>query len=419
MDMSAVANLEQIRPAFITRLSHSLAQNPEIREVFRTQIDRFYNLLERAVETGQFSCLDPILIEWIHAQPQSRTVDPNGSISSIVVAMMLQTLEASYELLARDQAYELVRAALPVYFYAVDFAARCEVQRLSEKIADDLNRANTALQRLDESKSGFISVAAHELRTPLTLIEGYTSMMKENLPEDIRDSAEAYIQGIHTGIQRLREIINNMLDVSLIDNQLLAINFQPVWFDRLFAIVQRDLKDLLQERRLSIEIDPFPGWDVMTYGDGERLLQTFRNLITNAVKYTPDGGRINVGGRLLPGFIEITVSDSGIGIPLSDQQRIFDKFGRLGSDSLYTTSKTQFKGGGPGLGLPIAKGIIEAHGGTIWVESPGYDEVECPGSIFHVLLPLLNEPPDEQGLKLIDSSGEVKSLFSFRKYQAG
>jgi len=138
----------------------------------------------------------------------------------------------------------------------------------------------------------------------------------------------------------------------------------------------------------------------MTYGDPERLFQALRNILTNAIKYTPDGGKITVDGRQLPGFIEITVADTGIGIDETYHEQIFHKFGRLGDVQLHSSGKTKFKGGGPGLGLPITKGLIEAHGGTIWVESPGYNEETCPGSTFHVILPILTEPPNDKIARL-------------------
>jgi signal transduction histidine kinase len=138
----------------------------------------------------------------------------------------------------------------------------------------------------------------------------------------------------------------------------------------------------------------------MTFGDSERLYQSLKNLLTNAIKYTPDGGAITVDGRTLPGFIEITITDTGIGIDEDDIERIFQKFGRTGNIALHSSSKTKFKGGGPGLGLPITKGIIEAHGGAIWVESNGYDEILYPGSTFHVLLPIIKESPDKKMAEL-------------------
>jgi signal transduction histidine kinase len=85
---------------------------------------------------------------------------------------------------------------------------------------------------------------------------------------------------------------------------------------------------------------------------------------------------------------------------VDDHTRIFEKFGRLGSVALHSSGKTKYKGGGPGLGLPITKGIIEAHGGSVWVESPGFDERNCPGSIFHIMLPLRKTPPDDKAAKL-------------------
>lgn len=112
-------------------------------------------------------------------------------------------------------------------------------------------------------------------------------------------------------------------------------------------------------------------------------------------------------GRLLPGFQEVTVEDTGIGISAKDQETIFEKFGQLGNASLHSSGKTKFKGGGPGLGLPIAKGIIEAHGGTIWVESEGHDEKGCPGSIFHVLLPIRTEFPDPKLAKLFGATAQT------------
>jgi signal transduction histidine kinase len=130
-------------------------------------------------------------------------------------------------------------------------------------------------------------------------------------------------------------------------------------------------------------------------------MQVFRNVLANAVKFTPDGGKIDVDGRKLPGFVEVIVTDNGIGIDPEDQAIIFEKFTRLGNIALHSSGKTKFKGGGPGLGLHIARGIMEAHGGAVWVESPGYDEEKCPGSTFHVLIPIISAPPDTKMARLL------------------
>ncbi len=164
-------------------------------------------------------------------------------------------------------------------------------------------------------------------------------------------------------------------------------------------MLRHDLDGAIHERRQTLEINDFPGSEMWIYADSERLYQCFHNVLINAIKYTPDNGRITLDGRTLPGFIEITLADTGIGISPENQTLIFRKFSQAGP-SLHSSGKTKFKGGGPGLGLPITRGIIEAHGGTIWVESPGYDEVKCPGSTFHILIPTRTEPNDPKIEKL-------------------
>jgi signal transduction histidine kinase len=187
------------------------------------------------------------------------------------------------------------------------------------------------------------------------------------------------LSGIVSGTKRLREIIQDMIDVSLIEMNLLKLHYQPVWLHRLVEILQFDFKERLGQRKLVLEIDRASVTNKPTYGDPERLYQVLYKVVSNAVKFTPDGGRIQLRGRELPGFCEIVIEDTGIGIPAEDLQRIFEKFSSLGDIALHSSGKTKFKGGGPGLGLAIAKGIIEAHGGTIWAESPGYDEQNLPG----------------------------------------
>jgi signal transduction histidine kinase len=136
--------------------------------------------------------------------------------------------------------------------------------------------------------------------------------------------------------------------------------------------------------------------------DLDALRKMFTQLVGNAIKYTPDGGRITISGRQLPqgevfpeDSVEVVISDTGVGIEPQLQELIFTKFYRTGPIATYSSSKTRFMGGGPGLGLSIAKGIVEAHGGIIWAESPGYDEQSCPGSKFHVVLPLHQLPKNE------------------------
>jgi signal transduction histidine kinase len=278
------------------------------------------------------------------------------------------------------------------------------VDRLQEKI-EELTKANEELRHTDEMKSRFISIAAHELRTPLTLIQGYLSMLIPSGGEatyQLDDNVIEMIQGIVKGMERLSTIVEEMLDVTRIETGTLKLHLSPVSLKDVITATVRKLKPFAEEREQEIIVPDLGGMPTVK-GDANRLLQVFMNLVGNSIKYTPDGGRISLSVRVMEAgevlaprvqpsgrgaFIEVIVEDTGIGVSEEDQERIFKRFYEVKDPSLHSTSKTSFMGGGLGLGLPTARGIVEAHSGWLWVESEGYDEDECPGSRFHVLLPV-------------------------------
>ena len=266
-------------------------------------------------------------------------------------------------------------------------------QRVQER-TEELARLNRDLAKLNKKKSDFVAIAAHELKTPLTLVQGYAEMLAEGGAESMPvEMLERQVCGIINGVDRLRAIVEDIIDVSLIDTEILALTLEPTSLFNVVELVCRDWVKVAKERNQAIHLADF-GDLPHVEADALRLHQVFGNIISNGIKYTPDGGRIEITARQLetrdgqPAFVEVVVSDTGVGIDLEEQERVFDKFYRVESPDLHSSSKTRFMGAGPGLGLTIAKGIVEAHGGRIWVESPGYDPERYPGSQFHVLLPV-------------------------------
>ena len=400
--MTTSKTLQKIRNNWISEVVNQLATAEQLREDLLEQISRFFDLLLQAFDHRDPSILDPILAEWVGTRTETELENPEGSLMPVLSQIQMTTFSVAERNLTKEETIEAFSVLLPIFSHGMEFASTEETRLHVQHITSELEKTRTVLEKLEKSKSDFISVAAHELKTPLTLIEGYVSMLKDTLPQDNskKDLAEIYLKGVHAGTRRLREIVDDMIDVSMIDNNLLSLNFQPLWLNRLLDSIQRELSESIQQRNICLNITRFPGSDEMIFADGERLFQAFRNVIMNGIKYTPDGGQVVVDGRLLPGFVEVTISDTGIGIDPEDHSRIFEKFGRLGNVSLHSSGKTKFKGGGPGLGLPITKGIIDAHGGAIWVESVGYDENSFPGSTFHIMLPLQKTPPDDKTAKL-------------------
>lgn len=394
--------LRIIRPVWINRNTLSLAKGASVREDLRAQFERFFDLLEQAVTTGDPTWLDSILAAWATALTQTDLESNQGNVTQFLREVMLQTNQICRETLDDKAALDLIIALGPCYAHAFEKAAFFEMQMRVTYVSNQLKQMQQTLEKLDRSKSDFIAVAAHELKTPLTLIEGYTAMLRETREQANVNPVEIeLLDGVNSGTRRLKAIIDDMIDVSLIDNNLMQLNFQPVWINRILQILKTELEPAARERSQHFELIDFPGCAEMTFGDPERLLQVLRNVLSNAIKYTPDDGQITIDGRKLPGFLEIIIRDTGIGIDPEDQAVIFEKFTRLGNISLHSSGKTKFKGGGPGLGLHIAKGIIESHGGAIWVESEGYDETTLPGSTFHILLPLQSEPPDSGMARLL------------------
>jgi signal transduction histidine kinase len=393
--------LIKIKDEWANRLAARFAHADGMRKQFQEELLRFFELLDTGLVEDNPRKLDPILIDWSDALTQSDLEDRSATISSICSEIFSLTYIICREQLAESDALDLITSLIPYQTYALIQSSQLEKEREVQHVQSEMEQVRNELERLDKSKSDFISVAAHELKTPLTLIEGYAAMLRESVSKIVGiNHVQTLLDGMDLGAERLKQIIDDMIDVSLIDNHLLTLNFQPMWVNRMIDILKEEYEDAILLRRQTLSVELFDGSGEMLFADTERIYQAFSNLLSNAIKFTPDKGKIKISGRSLPGFIEIIFSDTGIGIAPEDQTRIFEKFNRTGDVALHSSGKIKFKGGGPGLGLPITKGIIEAHGGALWVESDGYDEVKYPGSRFHVLLPARKEPPDEQIAKL-------------------
>jgi signal transduction histidine kinase len=367
------------------------------------QISAFYERMSQATCDHNPALIDAEIVNLVSALTQADFEGKYNQVSQTLKIFFDSLFFVGLKILPADEMQALLKHLIPVFTHAFEFTADLEIKAVQKHAALEIEAIKQKMDKLDRSKSDFIAVAAHELKTPLTLIEGYTLMLTETQKQDLSEYSNSLIDGIRNGAKRLKMIIDDMLDVSLIDNNLLELNFQPVWLNQIFNHLKLELHSAVTERKIDLIIDPFPGFNEMTFGAPDRLQQVFRNILINAIKFTPDNGKIFVEGRKLPGFIEVTIRDTGIGIDPEDQPLIFTKFSRVGNVALHSSGKTKFKGGGPGLGLYIAKGIVESHGGAIWVESEGCDEKKLPGSAFHVIIPMKTTPPDEKMARIFSS----------------
>jgi signal transduction histidine kinase len=184
-----------------------------------------------------------------------------------------------------------------------------------------------------------------------------------------------------------------MLDITRIDTETLKVVPEEVQPVELIHEVVNQFAKAAQERNIEIRVEPSADTPTI-HGDPSLIQKALHHLVVNAIKYTPDHGKVTIQSRRtmiddeIPG-VEISVKDTGIGLDPKHHELVFEKFYQAGNVAIHSSGKTTFKGGGSGLGLAIVRGVARAHGGKVWVESAGHDEITFPGSIFYLQLPIL------------------------------
>ena len=275
-----------------------------------------------------------------------------------------------------------------------------------------VERANQELERLDRMKSNFLGMISHEFRTPLTSIISGTEFLLSSLSFQIGSDARRVLDMINQGGERLSEIVSDILKVAKLEANSAAVTRSTLHIAQVFEEVLEALEPLRVERDLSISFADLAGLPHCN-GDRECFRDIFTELLENSIKFTPDGGTIRVAARVVDRqalvsrgeildrfnsrflaqtggrcYLEVEVRDSGIGVSHDEQVNIFDKFYEVGDICHHSSGKNKFQGKGTGLGLAIVKGMVEAHGGMVWVESTGGGSDGRLGSAFFVLLPL-------------------------------
>jgi signal transduction histidine kinase len=265
-------------------------------------------------------------------------------------------------------------AVLFIALLLVVRGASGQLRRQSDELAMFATR-----QEVNRLQTEFVGIVSHELRTPLTALLGFSELL---LTQDVSDrDRREWTVLLHTGAQRLRHLVEQLLDVSRIDHAGLELRLGHVSVAEATAQALESFSALPH----GVEITQWfePGLPPVL-ADHEKLVQILTNLISNAVKYSPDGGKIHVEARRTGPSVRIDVTDQGLGIPPGDEDSIFDRFHRVDDESRRTID-------GTGLGLYITRQLVEMHGGTVSVYSLGTRR----GSTFTVQLPVAGEEPDD------------------------
>jgi len=256
-----------------------------------------------------------------------------------------------------------------------DVTQRIRLQQQLERSYRTLTEAYQELQRIDKMKTRFIDTVSHELRTPLTVMRGYLEMLQSEYSDKIDQKVMAKIKSIRANTERLYDLVEAMLDAARIEQGAMEVVKQETSIKNLIEEVLASQQALAHDKHQEITL-VLQGELGSAMIDHRKIRDALKNILNNAVRYTPEGGKIQVGAADEGKMIHIWVKDNGIGIPTSDLEKIFDRF------HIVVAKELSHQVDRMGLGLPLAKGIVDAHGGKIWVES----EVG-KGSVFHINLP--------------------------------
>ena len=229
----------------------------------------------------------------------------------------------------------------------------------------------TDRRAIQQRKDDFLSIASHELKTPLTTIVGYMQMMERLMPENASDKFKNIVDKTGKYVHRLNQLLAELLDVSRIQTGNIELHREPFDFDKMLAETIEGIKAATPKRK----IDLIGKTGIIYNGDESHLVQVVSNLLSNALKYSPEDTAVTVQVNSISDFIKVSITDKGMGIGHDEQSKIFDRFYRVGEVQRHFP--------GMGIGLYICQQIITNHGGTIWVESE-----KQKGSVFSFTLPV-------------------------------
>jgi signal transduction histidine kinase len=275
------------------------------------------------------------------------------------------------------------RAAL-----AIENARLYEQERVLRRLLEGLNRQ---IQEVDRRKTEFVTLVSHELRTPLTSMLGYIALLLEGQDGPLTTQQREWLGTIGDNADRLVTLIDDLLDIARIEAGKIELKPTPLDLGPLIQEVARALRPQLEGKGQWLTLDLAAALPAIA-GDADRIRQILTNLLSNAMKYTPSGGRITITARGDVGCVRVAVQDTGIGLTPDEQAQLFIPFFRAQHDATQGV-------GGTGLGLAITRALVELHGGTITVTS-----VPEQGSTFSFTLPT-PQKPEETAIDPAPSSG--------------
>jgi PAS domain S-box-containing protein len=363
-----------------------MVKNTELYRLIRNQAERLGSMLRthRAEASRRLAILESITDGVVVTDVEGKIVIVNQSAQKLLgvseeeaagqdVRYLYRNVPADVTDSVVEAMSKLIAAGtIPPYPPQAEVLLELEELTISARFAPILDeegesgivtvlRDITREREIAQAKSDFVSIVAHELRTPMTSIKGYADLILNGAAGPVSETQMQFLRVIRNNVERLATLVNDLLDLSRIEAGRVKLNLLPLHMDEVTHEVVDSLQGEIARRNLKLEVET-PSDLPLVQGDRNRIVQVLTNLVSNAYKYTPPGGRITLALHPINGELQVHVSDTGIGIASEDVDRVFERFFRADHEMVHEQA-------GTGLGLPIAKSIVEMHGGRMWVKS--------------------------------------------------
>lgn len=346
---------------------HFLANRGYPEELISTHEEEPWSLeqgiIGRVVRTGE-----PELTDDVENDPDYMLIVP-GMTAQLTVPIRREeqivgviALESSHEEHLNPEALESI----------IRLADHAAIAMENARLFEQVRRANDA-------KTEFISFVSHELKQPMTSIRGYTDLLIQGVGGELSDAQHSFLGTVRSNVERMNKLVSDLLDVSRLESGRVRLDLGDVFIARVIEDVLQTTRKQIEVKQQVLEVD-IPSDLPLVRGDQDRLVQVVTNMVSNAHKYTPEGGHITIRAQRWPDepdkFVMCSITDTGVGITPQDQERLFTKYFRATNPAVRGVP-------GTGLGLVITKSLVELQGGEIWVESE-----EGQGSTFAFTIPV-------------------------------
>jgi two-component system sensor histidine kinase/response regulator len=300
-----------------------------------------------------------------------------ATLENAIIAMKI----GAYDYFTKPIDLEHVRIVLSKCIHKI------KARRENEK----LRSVNAKLKELNELKSKFITITNHEMRTPITVLKGYLELLDglmDHSNEELNEAMEICMETT----RELVNIVDQMHDLSSIDSGKFKMHYSTFSLEDMLFIIFKEMRLLFDQRGIQLKLN-INAPDILINCDYHRIKRSIREVVQNALKFTDEGGEVTINCTVseIKKNVKISIADTGIGIPVDKQELVFEPFYEVQSTIHHTTSKTDFMGGGIGLGLSLARDVVESHNGQIFLESE-----ENKGSTVTIVLPFVRVIKQEE-----------------------